>query len=333
MTRSPAVVDAHSDLLVEVAFAADEQGAANPLRDRWLDQLDRGGVALQVCAIYVEPHQLADGGGLRQVLRLAHAFHDGVASNADRVFAVERAADLAAVGTGRTALLLALEGADALAADPWMIDVIARLGVRMASLTWNGANAFAAGCAADGGLTSLGADAIDRMRRLGVAIDLAHAAERTFWDVVERTGEHPLLVSHAACRAVYDHPRNLSDAQLRALAAVGGVAGLMPHPLVVDPAGHGLDRFLDHVDHAVAVAGVEHVGLGGDFLRQIARTLGLPDPAPGVAADAAITGLEGPADYPRLADALARRGYGDTEVAALLGGNLLRLLGRTLPAT
>lgn len=210
--------------------------------------------------------------------------------------------------------------------------MVARLGVRMASLTWNDANAFAAGCAADGGLTPLGADAIERMRRLGIAIDLAHAAERTFWDVAERTGAHPLLVSHAASRAVYDHPRNLSDTQLRALAAVGGVVGLMPHPLVVDPSDHGLDRFLDHVDHAVTVAGVEHVGFGGDFLRQIARTLRLPDPAPGIAADAAIDGFEGPADYPRLAEALQRRGYGQDEVAALLGGNLLRLLARTLPA-
>ncbi|HET6505318.1 MAG TPA: membrane dipeptidase [Baekduia sp.] len=329
---SPRVADAHSDLLIEVAFAEDRLAEANPLRDRWLGSLEQGAVVLQTCAIYVEPEHLRDGRGLLRALRLAHAFHAGVRANADRAFAVTSLADLARLDDGRRGLLLSLEGADSLGEDPWLIDVLAALGVRMASPTWNGANAFAAGCGAEGGLTARGRELVDRMVANHVAVDLAHAAPRTFWDALERVPPGHALVSHAACGAVLDHPRNLGDDQLRALAEHGGVVGLMPHPLVVDEQAPTLDRFVDHVDHAVAVAGPRHVALGGDFLRQIARTIGLPDPEVGPVADAAIEGLDGPAQYPALADALTRRGYGDDDVAALFGGNLLALLARTLPA-
>jgi membrane dipeptidase len=327
---SPRVVDAHSDLLIELAFAEVEHGEANPMRSRWLTQLQDGGVALQVCAIYVEPHYVGHA-ALVQALRLARAFHDAVDANADRLIKVHDGKSLGEVGAGRVGMLLALEGVDCLGTDDWLIDVLVRCGVRMASLTHNRANAFAAGCDAAGGLTDLGARLVDRMVRLGVAVDLAHASEQTFWDTLARMDDRPAVVSHASCRALYDHPRNLSDDQLRALGGVGGVVGLMPHPFVIDPTGADVRRFADHLDHAVGVAGIEHVGLGGDFLQQIARAMRLPDPAPNVAIDAAVEGLAGPADYPRLAEELRHRGYAEDAVVAVMGGNLLRALGRWLP--
>lgn len=331
MTSSPPVADAHSDLLVELAFVEQQSDEANPLRSRWLPQLAQGGVALQVCAIYVEPHHLATD-GLREALRLARTWRAGLERNPDQAFAVRGAADLRQLGPERVGLLLSLEGVDCFGRDPWLIDVFADLGVRMASLTWNDANAFAGGCATSAGLSDLGARLVDRMVELDVLVDLAHASDRTFWDVLERTPDGHALVSHAASRAVYDHPRNLSDEQLRALAAKGGVVGLMPHPLVIDPDRPTVDRLIDHVEHVVSVAGIAHVALGGDFLQQIARTLRIPDPAPNVSADATLEGLEGPADYPQLADALARRGYDQDAIAALFGGNLLRQLHAALPA-
>jgi membrane dipeptidase len=351
------VADAHSDLLEELAFAEDELGEANPLRSRWVPPLERGGVVLQVCAIYADP-ELDASAGLREVLRQARSFHRAVRENADRVIAVRRAGDLADLGVGRQpggagrrlasqhedpsaptpddhriGLLLALEGAAALQQDPHLIEILAELGVRMASLTWNERNAFAAGCEEDGGLTPLGERLVDRILELGMAMDLAHASQRTFWDVLERDCADRVLVSHAACRAVYDHPRNLDDDQLAALARRGGVLGLMPHPFVVDPDRWTVDRFLAHVDHAVTVMGVEHVALGGDFLHQIMHALGLQDQLhDGMRMDAALDGLEGPQDYPALAEALQQRDWSDASARALFGGNLLRLLEGTLPA-
>jgi membrane dipeptidase len=237
------------------------------------------------------------------------------------------------VGGERLGLLLALEGASSFGRDPWLIDPLAALGVRMASLTWNELNAFAGGCDHDEGLTVLGEHLVDRLIEHGIIVDLAHASAQTVDDVLARTGDAAVVVSHAACRALYDHPRNLSDAQLAAVAYHGGVVGLMPHPYVVGLEQPTIERFLDHVDHAVATIGFEHVGLGGDFLPQIVRALGMQEKRlDGMRADAALEGLTGPEDYAVLVAALEARGYDPADRAALLGGNLLRLLRRGLPA-
>jgi membrane dipeptidase len=101
----------------------------------------------------------------------------------------------------------------------------------------------------------------------------------------------------------------------------------MPHPLVVGPSQPTIDHFIDHVDHAVSVVGADRVGLGGDFLKQIARATGAEHHAhDGVEVDATVEGLEGPGDYPRLLEALRARGYSEADVGALAGGNLLRFL-------
>jgi membrane dipeptidase len=329
-TVSPPIVDAHSDLLQELVHAHDALQEQRPFRARWLAPLQRGGVALQVCAIYVDANQ-SPADGLRAMLRQASAFNDVVSTERDTVFAVRARADLDRIGGAgdRVGLMLAIEGAAALAGDVSLLEVFAELGVRMASLTWNERNLFAGGCHHADGLSPLGERLVDRMRTLGIVPDLAHASARTMADVLA-LDDGPLLVSHAACRALHDHPRNLSDSQLEALAVAGGVIGLMPHPFVLGDAT--LDAFVDHVDHAVSVIGTEHIGLGGDFLRQIMRALGAGDQLEdGMRLDAALDELAGPEDYPVLVDALACRGYDDAARRAILGGNLVTLLRRTLP--
>jgi membrane dipeptidase len=180
----------------------------------------------------------------------------------------------------------------------------------------------------------LGRELVDRLVELGVAIDLEHASERTFEDVLERSGDASVLVSHAGCRAVHDIPRNLTDDQLRALAERDGVLGIMLIPFSVgDPAT--LDRAVDHVDHAARVIGDGGVALGGDFTVQHNRATGggRPDALlpPGILGEA-VEGLSGPEDYGALVDALRRRGWEGDRLDGLLRGNLLRVLRRALPA-
>jgi membrane dipeptidase len=317
------IADAHSDLLQELVFA-EQHGEENPFRSRWLEQLQGGGVALQVCAAYESPHS---EDGLRRVLRQIAAFHAAVESNPE-VFAVGSRRDLEKAGPAAgLGLLLAIEGVSSFGGDLWPLELVAKLGVRVLGLTWNEQNAFAAGCDHEGGLTALGQRLIDRLPSLGLFVDLAHASPRTVTDVLERVPDGAAFVSHASCRAIYDHRRNLSDAQLTAIAERGGVVCLMPHPLVVDPSRPTIDRFIDHVDHAVSVIGLDRVGLGGDFLQQIARATGDGTQTfEGIAVDATLDGLEGARDYPRLLEALGARGYSSADVAAVAGGNLLRFL-------
>ena len=329
--------DAHVDLLLEVAWRR-ERGEPNPFREHWLTQLDAGGVRLQVCPIYIEGDLVPDG-ALRGAMQLAGAFHDAVRENADRVTQVRSASDL---DDGRTGLVLAIEGAEPLGSSPELIDAFWALGVRMFGLTWARRNAFADGSGEPnaGGLSAIGRELVDRLVALGCAIDLAHASGRTFEDVLDRTGdEAALIVSHTCCRALNDITRNTSDDQLRAISERDGVVGIMALPRAVDPERPVLERYVDHVEHALEVAGAEHVCVGGDFMAQLVRsgcaTITPREAAtlpPGLDLGQPVAGLEGPADYPALADALRARGHHDATVAAVLHGNLLRFLRRALPS-
>lgn len=335
------IADAHVDLLLELAWRRRRE-EQNPFREHWLPPLRAGGVRLQVCPIYVEGDLVPDG-ALRAALALAGAFHEALRENADSVFPVSTAADLDEVeGDRRIGLMLALEGTEALGSSPELADAFWALGVRMVGLTWSRRNAFADGSGepSPGGLSRLGEELVDRLLALGCAIDLAHAAEQTFDDVLARTGDGAsLLVSHTCCRAIRDIPRNSSDDQLRAIADRDGLVGIMALAAAVDPAQHDLERYLDHVEHAISVAGAEHACVGGDFMAQLTRS-GSVTITPremkavtqsGLDPGTPVTGLAGPQDYPALAAGLARRGHGEDTVAALLHGNLIRFLRRALP--
>jgi membrane dipeptidase len=220
-----------------------------------------------------------------------------------------------------------MEGVEPLEGDPAAFEEWYARGVRSASPTWNHANEFAGGIYTPAqGLTDRGRELVRHFRELGVLLDLAHASEQTWRDILDEG--IPFSVTHAGCRAVCDHPRNLADWQLEALAERGGVLGMMAVPFAVDPDAPSLSRWLDHFDHAVAVMGIEHVGLGADFVDQIAPTAEVQVAKSRLALD----GFAGPDDYPVLVNALRERGYDGQRLEAILSENWLRILREALPA-
>ena len=329
------IVDTHNDLLSELAFRKRE---ANPFRRYWEDQLRTGGVGLQVCAVYASVDRLPEG-ALPDALQQVAACHRAIREGRGRIVLVRTPRDLVGLDPEqRLGLILALEGAEPLGRSVELAEIFWELGVRIVGLTWNNRNAFADGAGEPerGGLSRVGRQLVDQLIELGMILDLAHASQGTFADVLERASGAPVIVSHAACRAVLDHPRNLWDDQLRALAAAGGILGLMAHPLVVDPTRPTMDRYLDHLDHAVEIMGIKHVGIGADFIRQVALAGAASDsgqtllPA-GMSLSASLDSFEGPADYPRLVAAIEKRGYTGDDLQAILGGNFLRLFSESLP--
>jgi len=328
------IVDAHNDLLTELEFVHPEE---NSFETRWLPQLREGNVGLQVCPIFVGRSQVPEG-ATRQALRQASVFR--IAAETRGVRMVTDKEHLTGLNSANNlGLMLSMEGADAFGTDPLLADAFWHLGVRMVSLTWNDRNAFADGTGENenGGLSRLGEELVHRLVELGFIIDLAHAGKKTFYDVLELTPESAtVIVSHASCRSIYETPRNLDDEQLRALAQRGGVVGLMAHPLVVGPEDPSVSHYVDHIEHAANVMGIDHVGLGADFIQQVSRSgaIGkhgnalLPD---GVKMEDAIVDLVGPADYPNLRDALESRGFSEDDRAKILGGNFLREFEAGLP--
>jgi membrane dipeptidase len=326
------IVDAHNDLLLELVLRSGEE---NPFGRRWLPRLREGGVALQVCPLYAAgaPQDEAPRRARAQVEQFERALRENTAD----VFAVRTREDLEHVGRdGRIGLMLSMEGVEAVADgfDPWW-----DAGVRMVSLTWNYPNWAAGGMdAPDRGLTAEGRALVDELAERGAVLDVAHASPPTFDGVLERAPH--VVCSHACCRALTDVPRNLSDAQLEALAARGGVLGIMALALVVGYGNATLDGLVDHVDHAASVMGPDGVGLGADVIDQVTQAeLELGEALVDVVAEAlelgggrmGLEGFTGPEHYPAVVAALRQRGYDGERLDAVTHGNLLRMLGEALP--
>jgi membrane dipeptidase len=331
------IADAHVDLLMELAYRERRAGETDVFARTWLPLLERGGVGLQVCPVYVDVTVQPEG-SLREALSLVASFHRALAENPDRVAQVASPADLDRVEAGeRIGLLLSLEGVECFGVEVWPADVFHALGVRMAGLTWNRRNAFADGAAEEGGgLSRLGRELVDRLVALGIVLDLAHASRGLYHELLERAGGAPILCSHGGCRAVYDTPRNLDDDQLRALAEAGGLFGLMLHPIAIGPEERTVDGAIDHLEHAAALIGVDRLCLGGDFTRRLWEAMPPPpEPKdglmpPGLTPGLGLEGLVGSEDYPNLLAGLERRGWSQADVDAVTHGNLLRFLRAAL---
>ena len=218
---------------------------------------------------------------------------------------------------GVPGLMLSFEGAEPLADDPHLLEAFHGLGVRMVSLTWNGRNGFADGLLVaerPSGLTRLGKDLLRRMADLGMVLDLAHIAEPGFWDALDAF-DGPVVVSHANARAVHDHPRNMSDDQIRAIASRGGVIGTVFYPRFLGEEGTFAD-VVAHVRHLRAVGGPCVLALGAD----LDGVTSLP------------VGFTGVQDLPLVTAALLEAGLPEPEVEGWLGGNWMALLEK-LPRT
>jgi membrane dipeptidase len=330
------IADAHVDILLELAHREHRLGETDVFARTWLPLLEAGGVGLQVCPVFVDL-ELQPEGSLREALRQVTAFQHALRESPDRVVAVRTRADLDAVERGgRIGLMLALEGVEPFGYEVATADLFWELGLRMAGLTWNRRNPFADGAADEGGLSRLGRTLLGRFAELGVILDLAHASPRLFEECLASYAGR-LCVTHAGCRAVNETPRNLSDEQLRELAARDGIFGLMLHPLTIDPVEPTIARVVDHLDHAASVIGSERLCLGGDWAKRLHELMPTPAPPdglmpPGLAEGTTIAGLSGPEQYPALVAALQERGWSGAELEGLLSGNLLRFLREALPA-
>ena len=244
---------------------------------------------------------------------------------------------------GRLGIIMSFESAEMLGGRLEVLEVFRDLGVRVMQLSYNRRSLFAAGVMEPeaGGLTSLGRDAVKEMNRLGIAVDLSHANAQTTTEVLELSTKPPLM-THAGCTTIHAHPRDKTDAQLRALAACGGVVGIYDLPyLTASPHQPALDDYLAHLVHALEVAGEDHVGIGSDvgiepfdaspvgmtqFTRESEerRRSGLA--APEEDRPPYVVGLNTPRRIEIIGDQLLRRGYPPRATEKVVGENFARVL-------
>lgn len=306
------MADCHNDLLLGVLHQR-ERGIDDPFGDFWLPQLRAGGVVLQVLPVFTEEQHVGEGALRRSLLVLEEARRLADLHAGD-VAICETGSDIrSTIEDGRIALVLALEGCEPIGHSLGVLDTFFRLGVRVASMTWNRRTILADGVGEQdtgGRLTAFGVEAVQEMERLGLVLDVSHLSATGFWHVNE-VATRPFVASHSSCRALQDHPRNLDDDQLRAVAASGGFVALNGFgPFLADEPT--LDAYVDHAAHAVSLVGAGHVALGLDFMRDL---MGTVDPILGAALVDLdelpwVPELQRPADLallgPRLVERLGR---------------------------
>jgi membrane dipeptidase len=306
------VVDGHCDTLGDVLEGKRTLAERSALGHVDLPRLREGGVAAQVFACFTPVHEYHRS-ATRYAMRMIDGLHQAIAAHPNELLLATSAGDIhRAKVEGKTAGILGLEGAEPLGDSLAVLRSFYYLGVRVLGLTWNFRNEVADGVMEGRqaqGLSSFGVQVVEECNRLGVLLDVSHLAPAGLEDVL-RVSRQPVIASHSNVRVLCDHPRNLLDAQIEAIAGRGGLIGVtFVDAFLHQPASEAtIEHALDHIDYLVRIAGPDHVMLGSDF-----DGAEMPQ------------GLEDATRYPALTAGMAARGHSEDTVRKVLGLNFLRV--------
>jgi membrane dipeptidase len=314
------VVDTHCDTLMQFlpmgyGFQPRKLGERSDRGHIDLPRMIEGGVTCQTFAMYTGRRPFVPEAPL-VALQMVDKFYSAIDENPGIVAVTSEEEIRKAKSSGKVCGLLSIEGAEPLMGDIGVLRVFHRLGVRMLSFAWNYRTPFADGLnakRAESKLTELGVEALEEMNKLGMIFDVSHLTDSVFWDVAS-TVKGPFIASHSNSRAVCDHPRNLTDDMIEALADSGGVMGMNFAPAFVAKENATVEDLVDHIDHIVNLVGPDYVGLGSDF-----DGIGTPP-----------EGLEDVSKMPNITRLLVKRGYSDEDILKILGENHLRVFKQVI---
>lgn len=332
--RQTLVIEGHRDCYEQLHW--HNMGEANPVRDRLLPRLKAGGVDVTVYAIGGDTlaHSTGRDKKLLATLENIMDLREMCAADPTQLAFVRTREDLPERPDGITRFLLHVEGGSPLEGSMAALECLFEMGVRSMQPTWNVRNELGDGVhekSTGSGLTRFGLAVCRRMGELGMLLDLSHIASSGFWSVMGNV-DGPIVVTHANASAVYDHPRNLTDDQVKAIAERGGTVGLHSLPTFTGNSSPTLNDLVAHARHIADLVGTQHLAIGTDFVKadgpRPGREALFHDPR---VAPPVIPGLEEAADLPNLAAALIDGGFSPDEVAGIMGGNLRRVLESVLP--
>jgi membrane dipeptidase len=267
-----------------------------------------------------------------------------LAAQADVLMQVRSIADIrTAKDSSKLGLIFGFQDAVMLEGDVSRLNLFDDFGIRVIQLTYNLRNELGDGCLEPGnaGLSRFGQAVVERMNQLGMVVDLSHCGQRTTADAIAASAA-PVAITHSGCNAVFQHPRNKRDDELRALAQKGGVIGIYMMPFLNGQGPARIEHFLQHVEHAVQVCGEDHVGVGSDnsitptvadeAYRKLLMDFAVERKSRGIAAPREeevlfVEELNTPRRMETLADQMLARGYTEARVEKIIGGNWFRLFG------
>ncbi|WP_232242495.1 dipeptidase [Paenibacillus sp. GSMTC-2017] len=311
------VVDFHCDVLMKLLlddrlhFKNDVTGALDVTYERLQD----ADTLLQTFAIYI-PSKL--NGSMTPILDSIDLFYEKVLT-CPAMHLVRTSGDLDyCIQNGKIGALLSLEGLDGLQGNLAMLRNLYQLGVRAAGITWNYANWAADGVMEPrgGGLTAKGKELIKECNKLGIMLDMSHLSERGFWDSVALS-DKPVFASHSNAKSICDHPRNLTDLQIKTIIEGKGIVGITYVPMFLNSQSAAtIDDIIRHIDYIGSLGGEKHIMLGSDF--------------DGI--DTYVERLAHPGQVIALKDALLKR-YSTTQTEGFFSQNAMRFLCEQLPVS
>ncbi len=319
--------DGHNDLPMVMRFAANSSfknvDISKPTRFHTdIPRLKAGGLKAQYWSVYVPASTDLTGNALLQTLEQIELVEKMVATYPE-VFAFAKTADEleALIKKGKIASMMGIEGGHSIQGMLGMVEKFYDRGVRYMTLTHSKTLAWADSATdkpKNNGLSPFGKEVIKEMNRVGMLVDLSHVSEKTMLDALEIT-KAPVIFSHSSARAICDHPRNVSDKVLKLVKQNNGVVMVNFMSGYIVPteqkkkfknARGTIYDVVDHIEHIIKVAGIDHVGIGSDY--DGVRSLPV--------------GLEDVSTYPRITQVLLDRGYNEKQIHKILGGNAIRAL-------
>lgn len=288
-----------------------------------LPKLMQGGVDAAFFALYV-PAELDTGEAYRHACRLYDTVNDALYANAEfMTLALSEEQAYENKRNGKFSVFLGLENGSPIGNSLERLKEFYDKGVRYMTLCHSKDNEICDSCASDvkrwHGLSPFGREVVAQMNRLGMLIDVSHVSDETFYDVLKYSSK-PVVATHSCCRALCNHPRNMTDDMIRALAAKGGVIQINFYPVFLED---GFDeehmfestrpsytRIVDHIDHVVRLVGIDHVGIGSDF--------------DGI--DVTPEGMENVSMMPKLFAEMRLRGYSQEDIEKVASRNFFNVL-------
>jgi membrane dipeptidase len=310
------IIDGHTDYLLSLLETGRDFLAESDCGHVDLPRARRGHIAAMFSAVFIRDAYLPEQ-SLMRTLRAVDRLLQTIAASGGAMQLVTTVSELEhCLRTGTFGAILHFEGAEAIDPEFAVLRLAYGFGLRSLGLTWSRPNIYAEGVGTDDrarGLTNLGRALVRACNELGVLIDVSHLNDAGFWDVIEWSTQ-PVVASHSNCRALCPVPRNLTDEQIRALAAKGGLVGMNFHvgflrPGAERPEDVSLGDVIAHIDHVAGLVGIDYVAFGSDF-----DGATMPHDLPDAAA------------LPRLIEALYRHGYDDAAVRKICFENWLRVL-------
>lgn len=260
------VFDAHSDIWSDVTVKS-LQGETDIFRRYHYNRLRMGGTEGSIFVMWIDPPYDKDPAArLRQIME---AVKKEIPCCQDILRVVHNYEEMQkAVEAGIFYVFIGCEGLSGIGEELEQIDMLYDFGVRHASLTWNEQNALAGGVGADEdcGLTELGIGALRRIQEKHMLFDVSHLNDRSFWDVM-RYARGPVVATHSSSRSLCSVPRNLTDEMIRAVVQTGGMIGVNAYPSFIasDKEERTVEMLAGHIEHMVAIAGIDNIGFGFDF--------------------------------------------------------------------